>query len=70
MIEEITPLIHGVNHDHPIPCTTDVSMSTPQSPQGRSGLKVVREVVARIPTPEGVFSLALYSNNKVGVKYV
>lgn len=31
----------------------------------RTGLQVTREVVARIPTPDGVFSLALYSNNKV-----
>lgn len=34
------------------------------SAEGPSGMMVKREVVARIPTPEGVFSLALYSNNK------
>lgn len=36
----------------------------PRAAEGPSGMVVKREVVARIPTPEGVFSLALYSNNK------
>eukprot|EP01134_Creolimax_fragrantissima_P002063 CFRG2063T1 len=35
-----------------------------QTLKNRTGLRVKREVVARIPTKDGVFQLALYSDNK------